>query len=88
MIKKGISWWRNVAGEVCEVFRPSVDPPSTYFICVARLGVSSYLVNGNGKHPAAAGFSLVEELPDCTGFDWKPAPKVVPWTIRDGTGDC
>jgi hypothetical protein len=25
---------------------------------------------------------LVEHLPDCTGFDWKPEPKYVPWTFE------
>ena len=50
------------------------------FVCDSE---QSFFMHKNGMYESSKinELDLVEELPNCTGFDWVPAPKYIPYTF-------
>lgn len=101
-IKYG-QWWRTRAGVIVFVFSLLPKEVTTNVLqpvaVVSKDGAYfSHCTNGKYLLDASqSGRDLVEHLPDCMGFDWKPQSEYVKWTFetmpvavkvrRKGSGD-
>ena len=75
-------WFRTRGGEI--VFACRVSNAGGYCVrgsdrCGLFNGWSEF---GKWRIGFDNELDLVERLPECTGFDWKPKPKYVPWTFE------
>lgn len=73
-------WYRRRKGDIALC----VLRQSSSMACVIAEDASFYHIARSGRFLNGEGrdYDIVEHLPDCDGFDWKPSPKVIPWTFE------
>lgn len=73
---KANSWYRTRGGEIA--FAAGIIPESRTYQAVGcdKGDVKSWTLCGRYIEDDVDGRDLVEHLPDCDSFDWKPKPKI------------
>lgn len=76
-------WFRTRGGEVVFICRMALkDSPCVLAGSDANGTVDYWASDGRFMATGSHALDIVEHLPECTGFDWQPEPKYVPWTFE------
>lgn len=76
-------WWRMRNGEIAYVAVIRTDGVPYRALGWVGPDCETWTIIGEFIEDDADDMDLIEHLPDCTGFDWKPEPKYVPWTFDE-----
>jgi len=73
---KANQWYRTRGGEIAYVAAIVPFPRMYPGVGIADDNLRTWTLDGTYVIGATREHDLVEHLPDCTGFDWVPTPKI------------